>query len=168
MTIRAEQSGDIPFIWKINEKAFGQEAEADLVDNLRKRGIPLVSLVSEEAGELIGHILFTPVLLVGSENNLNLKGLAPMAVAPHHQKKGVGSALVKAGIEVCRAMDTDALVVLGHPNYYPKFGFKSASEFNVKSEFNAPEEAFMVLELKPGVLDGHRGVIMYHKLFKEV
>ncbi len=95
-------------------------------------------------------------------------GLAPMAVAPMHQKKGTGSALVQAGLDQCRQLDFVAVVVLGHPEYYPRFGFSPASQFGIGSEYDVPEEVFMAMELQPDALSRKTGRVRYHPAFKEV
>ena len=95
-------------------------------------------------------------------------GLAPMAVAPEYQQQGIGSALVRSGLEHCRAAGYKAVIVLGHPRYYPRFGFVPASHFNIRSQYDAPDEAFMALELEPGALGEIGGVVKYHPLFDQV
>ena len=95
-------------------------------------------------------------------------GLAPMAVAPSHQHQGIGSALVRAGLERCKALGAGAVIVLGHPEYYPRLGFSPAVRFGIGCEYDAPQEAFMVVELQPGYLRGVSGTIQYHDAFKNV
>ena len=108
--------------------------------------------------------------LPSPSNNSDLKvmGLTPMAVAPAHQRKGIGSALVRAGLEQCRKLDFDAVVVLGHPEYYPRFGFSPSSRFGVESEYDVPEEVFMALELRPNALSGRSAVARYHSAFGDL
>ena len=151
----------------VNATAFETPSEANLVDALREQAQPVVSLVAEENGEVIGHIMFSPVSLSGCPS-LRVMGLAPMAVAPKYQKKGFGSALVRSGLEQCRQLDFDAVVVLGHPTYYPRFGFVPSSRFGIDSEYDVPEEAFMALELKPESLEGKTGRVKYHAAFSSV
>ena len=95
-------------------------------------------------------------------------GLAPMAVASQYQHKGIGSKLIKAGLEQCQALGYDAVIVLGHPDYYPKFGFVPSVKYNIKSEYDVPDEVFMVLELVPGSLKDQQGVITFHEAFNNV
>lgn len=166
MNIREEVASDIEKIWKVNSDAFETNVEADLVNALRNSGCPYLSLVAETENEIVGHILFTPVELSG--NKLKIMGLAPMAVLSIYQNKGIGSELVQAGLEHCRSLGYDAVVVLGHPNYYPKFGFIPSVKFGIKSEYEVPDEAFMILELIPGSLKNHEGVIKYHEAFNSV
>jgi putative acetyltransferase len=168
MNIREEIDSDIEKIWKVNAQAFETEAEANLVNALRNSGIPYISLVAEEGEEIVGHILFTPVELIGANPGLKLMGLAPMAVVTKLQKKGIGSQLITVGLEHCLAQDYDAVVVLGHPDYYPKFGFLPSVKYGIKSEYDVPDEVFMVLELKKGALDGKEGTIKYHEAFGSV
>ena len=168
MNIRKEKDSDIEEIWKVNAEAFETEAEANLVNALRDSGISYISLIAEEGEEIVGHILFTPVELIGDNSGLKLMGLAPMAVMTKLQKKGIGSQLVKAGLESCLAQGYDAVVVLGHPEYYPKFSFVPSVRFGIKSEYEVPDEAFMVLELTKGSLKGHQGIIKYHSAFDSV
>lgn len=111
--------------------------------------------------------MFSPVSLSGHPG-LKIMGLAPMAVLPVNQNKGIGSALVRAGLERCKDLGFGAVVVLGHPKYYPRFGFLPSSHFGIGCEYDAPEEAFMVVELQPGYLRGSSGTIKYHAAFKNV
>ena len=168
MVIREEKLVDTDSIWNINAEAFETEAEANLVNALRDSGCTFISLVAETDNKAVGHILFTPVKLTGIENKLKLIGLAPMAVLEQHQNKGIGSKLVKAGIEHCKSKGYDAIVVLGHPSYYPKFGFVPSITYGIKSEYEVPDEAFMVLELVPNSLKDYNGIIKYHDLFNSV
>ena len=167
--IRKEKDSDKEKIWKTNTEAFDTDAEANLVDTLRDSGTSFISLVAEECGEIIvGHILFTPVELTGDVSGLKLMGLAPMAVVPKFQKNGIGSQLVKVGIEKCSTQGYDAIVVLGHAEYYPKFGFVPSVKYGIKSEYDVPDEVFMVLELKKGSLKDKIGIIKYHAAFGSV
>ena len=168
MNIRDELSSDIEKIWEINKDAFGTEDEANLVNALRSSGCTYISLVAETEDKVVGYILFTSVELSGNENNLKIVGLAPMAVSTQYQNKGIGSKLVKAGLERCKSLGYDAVVVLGHPNYYPKFGFIPSVKFGIKSEYEVPDEVFMILELVQGSLKNYKGIIKYHEDFNNV
>ncbi len=150
----------------LNEAAFETSTEARLVAALREQARPLVSLVAEDAGAIVGHILFSPVTLSGHPE-LRIMGLAPMAVAPGRQRQGIGSALVRGGLERCRQLGFGAAVVLGHPRYYPRFGFAPAKHFDIGCEYDVPEEAFMVVELKPDYLRGASGIIQYGAAFDD-
>ncbi|HWS11539.1 MAG TPA: N-acetyltransferase [Rhodocyclaceae bacterium] len=164
MLIRNEIPGDRVAVHALNAAAFETAAEAGLVDALREQARPLVSLVADDGGAVIGHILFSPVALPGHPG-LAIMGLAPMAVAAAHRGRGVGSALVREGLERCREIGCDAVVVLGHPAYYPRFGFVPAARFGIGCEYDAPAEAFMILELRPGALAGAGGTVRYHAAF---
>ena len=168
MIIRLEQQTDRQQIRIINKNAFDTDAEANLVDLLRQSNIPLISLVAEVDNQLIGHILFGPVTLAEQTQACAIAGLAPMAVLPAWQNKGVGSRLVKDGLKHCAEAVYDAVVVLGHPDYYPRFGFVPASRFHIKSEYEVPDEVFMLKELKQSALKGIKGVVQYHRAFNQV
>lgn len=167
MLIREERPEDIAAIHRINASAFDTETEASLVDALRAQGAVIVSLVAEEQGELVGHILFSPVSF-SSERRIPVAGLAPMAVQPKWQNRGIGSALVRAGISHCQQLGYEAIVVLGHPHYYPRFGFVPSVKYGIRSEYDVPDEVFMVLELKPDALKDVTGVVRYHPAFAGV
>jgi putative acetyltransferase len=164
MPIRPELQTDIAAVRAVNCAAFETGTEADLVDALREQADPIISLVADEAGAIVGHILFSPVTLSGHAE-LKIVGLAPMAVIPGHQRRGVGSALVRAGLERCRQLGYRAVIVLGHSEYYPRFGFVPASRFGITCEYEVPDEVFMAVELEPGVLAGASGRISYHPAF---
>jgi putative acetyltransferase len=164
MLIRGEEQRDWAAIHAVNLSAFETPLEANLVDALRGQAQPLVSLVAEDDGAIVGHIMFSPVLLSGPPAR-RIMGLAPMAVTPAHQRKGIGSALVRAGLEQCRQLGVGAVVVLGHPAYYPRFGFLSSARFGIGCEYDVPEEAFMVVELQAGFLGGASGTAKYHAAF---
>ena len=167
MLIRAEERRDWAAVHAVNVSAFETPAEANLVDALREQAQPLVSLIAEDNGAIVGHIMFSPVSLSGRPA-LKIVGLAPMAVAPAHQRKGIGSALVRAGLEQCKQLGFGAVVVLGHPAYYPRFGFSSSTRFGIGCEYEVPEEVFMVVELQAGFLRGASGKIKYHSAFSNV
>jgi putative acetyltransferase len=164
MLIRAEGEKDWAAVHAVNASAFETPAEARLVDALREQAQPVVSLVAEVRGEIVGHIMFSPVSLAGHPE-LKVMGLGPMAVAPDHQRKGIGSALVRAGLEQCRQLGFGAVVVVGHPEYYPRFGFLPSVRFGIGCEYEVPQEAFMVMELQAGFLLGASGKIKYHAAF---
>lgn len=167
MKIRRQQDGDREAVRAVNEAAFETAAEADLVERLGEVARPLVALVAEEEGAVVGHILFSPVSLSGRPG-LKMMGLAPMAVRPDEQRRGIGSALVREGLRECRRAGAVAVAVLGHPGYYPRFGFRPSSHFGIGCEYEVPEEAFMVLELSPGALEGEGGTIRYHAAFRDM
>jgi putative acetyltransferase len=165
--IRTERESDVASVHGVHEAAFPTSSEAYLVDGLRRMVEPIVSLVAEERGKVVGHILFTPVSL-DCRPDFMIMGLAPMAVSPGHQRVGIGSALVRAGLDHCRLIPASAVVVLGHPDFYPRFGFVPSTRFAIRSEYDVPEDVFMALELDPGCLNGLSGVIRYHDAFNAV
>ena len=164
MLIRPEEEKDWATVHTLNASAFESPAEANLVDALRQQASLVVSLVAEENHTIAGHIMFSPVSLIGHPD-LRIMGLAPMAVAKAHQGKGFGFALVRAGLEQCRQLGFGAAVVLGHIGYYPRFGFVPSTRFGIGCEYEMPEEAFMVIELLPGYLQGKSGTVRYPAAF---
>jgi len=167
LTVRAEAPDDQDAIRRVNRAAFPTAAEAQLVDALRREADPFVSLVAELDGDIVGHIAFSPVEL-DADRSLKLLGLGPMAVLPERQRQGIGSALVHAGCAQCRDTGAVALVVLGHPQFYPRFGFAPARRFGIDCEYDVPDDAFMLLELVPGALSGRAGRVRYHPAFASV
>lgn len=168
VTIRPERPVDIPAIRSLNMAAFPTEAEANLVDMLRANGRASLSLVAVAAGEVVGHILFSPVTLEADRGRHPTLGLAPMAVRPALQRQGVGGRLVEAGLERCKQTGVGAVVVLGHEHYYPRFGFEPASGFGVTCEYDVPDQNFMLVELIDGASEHLSGVARYQPEFGSV
>ena len=164
--IRVERLDDQAAIRAVHRAAFPTDAEAGLVDRLRDAGHSSVSLVAEVDGTVVGHILFSPVSIVAASGHRDGLGLAPVAVMPAHQRCGVGSALIREGLAVCRLQRCPFVVVLGHPAYYPRFGFLQASTVGLSNEYGA-DEAFMVLELQPDSLPPGDGLVRYGLEFAE-
>lgn len=162
--VRPETAADRAAVRTVNEAAFGQATEAALVDALREQAQRVISLVAEIDGTVVGHILFSPVSLAGRPD-LEIAGLAPMAVLPAYQGRGAGTALVAVGLEKCREAGYGAVVVLGHAGYYPRFGFEPAIGRGIDCEYGVPADAFMYLELRAGYLEGASGTIRYHPAF---
>ena len=163
--IRKEQPGDIPAIHRLNELAFDHPVEAKIVDSLRAANAVILSLVATIGKEVVGHILFSPVTVESNAGTFKAVALAPMAVLPGRQKNGAGSMLVRARLDELRRSGHEVVFVLGHPEYYPQMGFEKASLHGLKWEFEAPDEAFMVIELRPGALQGRGGVVKYRPEF---
>jgi len=163
--IREERPEDIAGIYLVNERAFNQPDEANLVDLLRAHGKVSLSLVAVDDDRVLGHILFSPVTIERSAKTVSAIGLAPMAVLPEFQNQGIGSMLVRSGIEECRKAGHDCVIVLGHPEYYPRFGFVPASRYGIESEFDVRDEVFMALELYEGALAGCEGTVKYQPEF---
>lgn len=167
-TIRSERAEDVDAIRRVNELAFEGTAEAQLVDALRVAARPFLSLVADDHGEIVGHICFTPVQVDREDgSSLEILGLAPMAVVPSRQRQGIGSMLIRAGLEECRRLGTRAVVVVGHIDYYPRFGFVPAQPLGLSSEYEGVGDAFMLLELTPGAAADVRGVARYHAAFRD-
>ena len=167
MLIRAEEQGDWAAVHAVNAAAFETSGEARLVARLREEAQPVVSLVADENDEVVGHVMFSPVLLSGHAR-LKVMGLGPMAVLPKLQRKGIGSALVRAGLDQCKQLGFGAVVLVGHSEFYSRFGFRPASHFHLTCEFDVPEEAFMAVELEPEFLADVHDIIKYHPGFSEV
>lgn len=166
VTIREEQLGDAQQIRIVNQHAFDQNEEANLVDRLRQTCPNSISRVAVSKGQIVGHILFTPVKLEAKEKVIEGMGLAPMAVLPEFQRQGIGSQLVKAGLDVIEKAKYSFIIVLGHPTYYPRFGFVPASRYGIKSEYeNVPDEAFLILIIDQAVLEGVSGIAKYRPEF---
>src|SRR5512139_3660671 len=159
--IRREEPTDIAAIRFVNEQAFGGTAEAHAIDQLRDRGAATLSLVATVGDRVVGHLFFSPVTIESSDRSWPGLGLAPLSVLPDYQRQGIGTALMNAGLEECRRLGHERVVVLGHPDYYPRFGFVTARPRGINNEYNAPEEAFMILELRPGALTGVTGMARY-------
>ncbi len=162
---RNEQPGDAEGIRAINKLVFN-DREWDLVDLLRERGRNIVSRVAVDGEGVIGHILFTQVSVKPAAPFRGV-GLAPLAVHPGHQNQGIGARLAREGLAACAALGYDYAVVLGHPGYYPRFGFRAASRFGLANIYGA-DEAFMALEFHPGVLGAFSGIIQYCTEFNEL
>jgi putative acetyltransferase len=168
MLVRLETPSDHDAVRRVHASAFTTPEEADLVDALRAAAKPLVSLVAEEDGEVVGHVMFSPVTLPDHPER-RLMSLAPLAVVPTRQRSGIGAALLRAGLEHCREIGTGAVVVLGHPTYYPRFGFVRADDYGIGCPFlDAPSDAWMLLELEPGHLRGANGATRWHGAFDAI
>jgi putative acetyltransferase len=165
--IRLETPEDIDSIRYVNEQAFGQEDESKLIERLRKHGVLTISLVAVQDGEIVGHIAFNPVVIESELSSFEAVALAPMAVLPAYQRKGIGSQMVWAGLEECRRLGHEVVVVLGHADYYPRFGFVPARPKGIDCEVEVPEEAWMILELREGALAGRSGTVKFQPEFHE-
>jgi putative acetyltransferase len=164
--IRAERREDRAAIWQVNQLAFGRDDEARLVDALREEGYARLSLVADESGQVVGHILFSRLPIETKDGTVEALALAPLAVVPAHQQRGIGSSLVTAGLRACREAGHRIAVVLGHPGFYPRFGFSATPAKRLKSPYAG--ESFMALELVPGALDGVEGEVRYSPPFDRV
>ncbi len=163
LSIRNETPGDHDAIREVNRLAFGQDSEALLVDRLRAGGHVVASLVAVEQEQIVGHILFSELSVDAGARTLHAAALAPMAVRPDRQRRGIGSALVHRGLDVCRERGIAVVLVVGHPAYYPRFGFSAALASRLRSPYSG--DAFMAIELVPGALDGVEGNVNYPAAF---
>ena len=159
MTVREEAAPDVGPVTRLHASAFPTSAEATLVAALRAAGRLTLSLVAETEGDVAGHVAFSPVTTSSPWPGTGL-GLAPLAVAAAHRRRGIGAALVEAGITRCARAGVGYLVVLGAPRYYQRFGFIRASDRGIANEYGAVDE-FMVLELRPGTVAPGGGLVRY-------
>ena len=164
--IRFEQPKDIDEVRLLNDMAFDQPVEGRIVDKLRKSCKGILSLVAISNNKVIGHILFSPVTIETQSGVIEGMGLAPMAVSPELQSKGIGSKLVKEGLRIINNMKCPFVIVLGHEKYYPRFGFQRASKYGLKSQWEGtPDEAFMVIILNDSMMKGASGIVRYRDEF---
>jgi putative acetyltransferase len=167
--VRAERPEDRSAVHTVLVRAFPTDVEARIVEALRGHTEPQVSLVAaDSAVGVIGHILFTPVEIRSIQETSRAIGLAPMAVAPEWQRRAVGTALVEAGLAACAVLGENVVVVLGHPGYYPRFGFRPTWDSGLYYGAAGPNPAFMVCELERGALRGRSGEVVYHAVFGTV
>src|SRR5262245_27506064 len=159
-TTRHETPADHEAVRHVNRLAFGRDDEAGIVDALRTGGYSRMSLVAEGGGRVVGHVLFSDLPILTDGGTVAALALAPMAVLPEYQRRGVGSALAREGLEVCRGAGHRIVVVLGHPDFYPRFGFSANRTEPLSSPFGG-REAWMALELVPGALTGVTGWVRY-------
>jgi putative acetyltransferase len=166
ISIRRERPEDIAAVRAVNEAAFEQTTEADIIDALRDVCPDVLSLVAESDGEVVGHILFSPVTIEDGSQSRQGMGLAPVAVTPDRQRQGIGSELVQAGLEILRKQGCPFVIVLGHPAFYQRFGFVPASRYGLTSQWEGvPDAAFMVLVLDASSMAGVTGVARYREEF---
>ncbi|MCT4601726.1 MAG: N-acetyltransferase [Marinifilum sp.] len=170
VSIRPENKSDYSTISMVNDMAFGQEAEGILIEKLRKnkKFIKELSLVACMGNEIVGHILFFPICIKNKNIEYNALALAPMSVIPELQGLGIGSRLVEKGLAKAKKLGHKSVIVLGHEKYYPKFGFKPTSKYNIKAPFDVNENAFMALELSKDALSHVEGTVEYPKEFSEI
>jgi len=166
MQIRQETTADIPAVRRLNEQAFARAEEADLVDRLRRTCPEAYALVAEDDGEIVGHILFTPAKIESDERSVVGMGLAPMAVAPARQRQGIGSRLVERGLSDLKSRGCPFVIVLGHPDFYPRFGFEIAGRLGLTCQWeDVPGEAFMAIVYDQEAMSGVEGTVKYRAEF---
>ena len=167
MKIRPEQEKDHKAIRELTFRAFQNEEEPDLVEAIRESEfyIPELSIVAESSGRIVGHIMFSRISVIGDEEETEVLSLAPMSVEPDMQMKGIGKKLIEKGLAECRRLGHRIVIVIGHPDYYPRFGFRPARESGFEVPFDVPDEAFMVIALDGDALDGQGGMVEFSPPF---
>ena len=165
--IREECPGDIDAIRDVESQAFGRENEAALVDALRRAGKVILSLVATHNERIVGHIMFSPAVVEHRGERFAAAALGPVAVPPERQNEGIGSRLVRSGLRDCLDKGYDVVFLIGHPSYYPRFGFVSAATRGFQYEREVPDEVFMVAEVRQGALASMRGVMKFQPEFEE-
>jgi putative acetyltransferase len=163
--VRPEVTGDQVRVHAVQREAFGRVEEADLVDALREATQPQLSLVAERDDEVVGHVFFSPVAIEGARDAPASAGLAPLAVTPVEQGRGIGSALVREGLSRCVGLGWRAVFLIGNPAYYGRFGFQLAAPRGLHYESHDYDRGFQLIELEPDVLHGCRGWVRYHQAF---
>ncbi|HAO06410.1 MAG TPA: N-acetyltransferase [Chryseobacterium sp.] len=166
--IRKEQATDYDAIQYVNDQAFNQPQEGNVIRKIRETGADILSLVAEMNNEIIGHIFFSEAALANHPEVKNGMGLAPMAVLPQYQQQGIGKMLIKKGIELLKERDIPYVIVLGHETYYPKFGFEKASKYGLISQWDeVPDEAFMIMILDKNLISKISGIAKYRDEWNE-
>ncbi len=166
IAIREERPADVAAIRDVNDRAFDQPLEGRIVDALRDHGVVQLSLVAVVDDRVVGHILFSPVATAATgAAGVEASGLGPMAVVPEQQRRGVGAALIDAGLARLRAVGCPFVVVLGHHDYYTRFGFVPASRHGLRCEWDVPDESFMVHILDAAVTAAAAGPVRYRPEF---
>lgn len=167
MEVRSERLEDVGAVHSLNVAAFGRVNEADLVDKLRGLASTF-SFVAVESAQIVGHVFFSPVAIAGNwADDLSILGLAPVAVLPEQQRQGIGTLLIQQSLAMCAQLGYGAVVVLGDPNYYSRFGFIPAKAKGLGCEYTVPDEAFMVLELERDALKECSGIVKYCSEFNQ-
>ena len=164
--VRRERQGDEEAIARVHVRAFGQLTESRIVAAVRQAGRGVISLAAVDDSAIVGHILFTPVTIDSPGPPISALGLGPMAVLPEFQRRGIGSRLVEAGLEACALTGCQVVAVVGHPEYYPRFGFRPGVTYGLRCEFAVPDDVFMIAELTTDALTGRDGIVRYTPEFR--
>ncbi len=168
VTVRHANPDDWPAIADIHDAAFGGTSESALIAAIEQTGRPVISLLALAGSVAVGHVFFSPVHVQCAGSSISTLALAPMAVSPRLQRQGIGSQLVRSGLRACIEQACALVVVVGHPHFYPRFGFRPAAAMGLVSPYSAAGDAFMALELVPGLLGGGAGVVEYPEEFAGV
>ena len=168
ISIRPERPEDSAAVVSINDRAFAGTAESRLVEAIKQSGRPVISLIACSGDTLVGHIFFSPVQTHSEGPTIATLALAPMAVCPAFQRRGIGTLLVEAGLTEAARQGCQVVVVVGHPAFYPRFGFAPANGMGLRSVYSSVGDAFMALELSKGVLAGRTGFVEYPVEFANV
>ncbi len=163
--IREERPDDIAAVRELNRRAFGQDQEGNIVDALMANGAALLSLVATLNDRVVGHIMYSPVSIDGKGRGA---ALGPMAVIPERQRQGIGSKLIEAGNQKLKDAGCPFIIVVGHADYYPRFGFRPASEHGIKCEWDVPDDVFMLLVLDQAKMEGVSGLAKYRHEFSSI
>lgn len=174
ITLRQENKNDFQSVFQLIEKAFEKEEYSDhkeqfLVERLRKSDafIPELSIVAELDGKIVGHILFTKLKIKNDLNSFESLALAPVSVLPEFQEKGIGSKLILYGHEIAKDLGYKSVILLGHQDYYPRFGYEVCEKYNIKMPFDVPAENCMVIALTEDGLKDVNGEVVYPSVFFE-
>lgn len=171
LVVREETPDDVGAIRRINQLAFERDVEAGIVDALREAEAISLSMVacrtdpSTGAEEVVGHVLYSPIIIEGAEESYSALGLGPLAVLPEHQRQGIGTFLVEVSLEILRRGGHPAVILFGHPGYYPRFGFVPAEKWGLHVDFECPPGVFQAIELQPGALAGVAGTVRFRPEF---
>lgn len=168
ITIREENKNDLVTIKKINDKAFGQPQEGNVIDKIRESDSLVLSLVAEIDNNIVGHIFYSTAEIECNNERIAGMGLAPMAVLPEYQKQGIGKRLINESLNILKKKPVPFIIVLGHEDYYPKFGFEIASKYGIKCQWDGvPDEAFMIMILDKEKMSNIHGVAKYRDEWNE-
>jgi putative acetyltransferase len=168
ISVREERPKDIAKIRLVNIEAFGRPQEANLIEMLRTNGGILLSLLATNEDQIVGHILYSAVTVGSGERKIIGAGLGPMAVLPEYQRRGIGTKLIEFGTTRLKQSGCPFIVVLGHADYYPRFGFRPASDYGLKCEWSVPDNAFMALALNESKIRDLSGLAKYRAEFSSV
>jgi putative acetyltransferase len=165
LEIREERPDDVRAVRDLNRRAFGQDQESNIVDALRANGSALLSLVATLDDKVVGHIMYSPAVI---DDSIRGAALGPMAVLPEYQRQGIGTELIEAGNRKLKDAGCLFILVVGHADYYPRFGFRPAREHGIKCEWDVPDDVFMLLVLDEAKMAGVSGLAKYRHEFSTV